>query len=96
MEAYRRLIGALGGPDASYSAWNDDKILEMLDEIKSTVDQEKRAGLYGELQQYMRENPPFIYLYEPYTFEAINTRVQNYMPRPAETYFLFDTFVVEE
>ncbi|GAB4533368.1 MAG: ABC transporter substrate-binding protein [Anaerolineae bacterium] len=96
MEAYRRLIGALGGPDASYSAWHDEKIIQMLDEIKSTVDQEKRAALYGELQQYMRENPPFIYLYEPYTFEAINTRVQNYAPRPAETYFLFDTFVVEE
>jgi peptide/nickel transport system substrate-binding protein len=44
----------------------------------------------------MRENPPFIYLYEPYTFEAINTRVQNYTPRAAETYFLFDTFVVEQ
>jgi peptide/nickel transport system substrate-binding protein len=96
MEAYRRLIGALGGPDASYSAWYDEDILQMLDEIKSTVDQEKRAELYGELQQYMRENPPFIYLYEPYTFEAINTRVQNYTPRPAETYYLFDTFVVEE
>jgi peptide/nickel transport system substrate-binding protein len=67
-----------------------------LGKIKSTVDQEERAKLYEELQVYMREDPPFIYLYEPYTFEAINTRVQNYKPRPAETYFLFDTFVVGE
>jgi len=96
MEAYRRLIGSLGGVDAAYCSWSDDEIIAMLDEIKSTVDQDARAALYGELQVYMRENPPFIYLYEPYTFEAINTRVQNYTPRAAETYFLFDTFVVEQ
>jgi len=95
-EAYRRLIGALGGADAAYAAWNDEKIIDMLAQIKSTVDQQERAKLYGELQVYMRENPPFIYLYEPYTFEAINTRVQNYKPRPAENYFLFDTFVVSD
>ena len=96
MEAYRRLVGALGGKDASYSSWEDEQILSMLDEIKSTVNQEERAKLYGDLQDYMREDPPFIYLYEPLTFEAINTRVQNYTPRAAETYFLYETFVVGE
>lgn len=96
MEAYRRLVGALGGKDASYSSWEDEQILSMLDEIKSTVNQEERAKLYGDLQEYMREDPSFIYLYEPFTFEAINTRVQNYTPRAAETYFLFETFVVGE
>jgi peptide/nickel transport system substrate-binding protein len=95
-EAYRRLIGALGGEDAAYAAWNDPEIQAMLKDIQATVDREQRAKLYGDLQVYMRENPPFIYLYEPFTFEAINTRVQSYMPRPAETYFLFDTFVVEQ
>ncbi len=94
-EAYRRLIGALG-KDAAYAAWYDPDIDTLLKQIQSTIDRQERAKLYGELQVFMRENPPFIYLYEPYTFEAINTRVQNYMPRPAETYFLFDTFVVEE
>jgi len=93
-EAYRRLIGALGGEEAAYSSWTDETIIDMLVEIKSTIDQEERAKLYGELQVYMRDNPPFVYLYEPYTFEAINTRVQDYKPRPAENYFLFDTFVV--
>ena len=95
-EAYRRLAGALGGMDASYSSWSDPKIDELLDQIQGTVDQEARGALYGELQEYMRENPPFIYLYEPMTFEATNTRVQEYKPRSAETYFLYDTFVIEE
>jgi ABC-type transport system substrate-binding protein len=67
-----------------------------LNEIKLTADQEARGALYGELQVYMRENPPFIYLYEPIAFEAVNTRVQAYKPRSAETYFLYDTFVIGE
>ena len=95
-EAYRRLTGALGGMDASYSAWFDEGIWALLQEIKSTPDQDERAALYGELQVYMQEDPPFIYLYQPVAFEAINTRVQGYNPFPAETYDLYETWVIEE
>lgn len=44
----------------------------------------------------MQSDPPFIWLYEPFSFEAISTRVQNYQPRPAENYFLGKdgTFVI--
>jgi peptide/nickel transport system substrate-binding protein len=93
-EAYDRLIGALGGREASYSAWADPVILDLLDQIGSTPDQGARAKLYQELQVYMQENPPFIYLYEPVTFEAINSRVQNYHPLGGEDYWLFDTWVL--
>jgi len=95
-EAFRRLTGALGGFDASYSAWSDPEIDRLLDEIQATPDQDERAALYEELQEYMQEDPPFIYLYQPVAFEAINTRVQGYSPFPAETYDLFDVFVVGE
>ena len=44
----------------------------------------------------MQENPPFIYLYQLMTFEAINTRVQNYTPRGAEDYYLMNTWVIAE
>jgi peptide/nickel transport system substrate-binding protein len=95
-EAFRRLTGALGGMDASYSAWSDPTIDDLLAKIQATPDQDERAVLYGELQEYMQEDPPFIYLYQPVQFEAINTRVQEYSPFPAETYDLFETFVVGE
>lgn len=39
-------------------------------------------------KKYMKENPPFIYLYQPMTFEAINSKVNGYHPRPAELYYL--------
>jgi peptide/nickel transport system substrate-binding protein len=95
-EAFRRLWGALMGWEAPFSSWEDEKIIGLLADIKETVDREERKALYEELQVYMKENPPFIYLYEPIAFEAVNTRVQKYKPRSSEVYFLFDTFVIEE
>ncbi len=95
-EAYNRLIGALGGWDASYSAWSDPVIDDFLVNIEQAIDFEARKKLYEDLQVYMQENPPFIYLYQLMTFEAINTRVQNYTPRPAEDYHLRNTWVITE
>ena len=64
-----------------------------LAKILSTVDLDARAKLYGELQTYMRENPPFVYLYFPQAFEGVNKRVENYKPRAAENYFLTEISV---
>jgi peptide/nickel transport system substrate-binding protein len=94
-EALPRLIGALGGNDASFSSWSDPEIDRLMDEISVTVDDAARAELYQELQQYMLENPPFIYLYQPETFEAIRDTVRDYRPRAAEEYFLYDVWVEE-
>jgi peptide/nickel transport system substrate-binding protein len=91
-EALNRLIGAVT-PDASYAAWSDPTIVDYIDQISVEVDQEARAALYMELHQYMYDNPPFIYLYEPNTFEAINAAVQNYNPRAAENYYLKGVFL---
>lgn len=92
-EAYNRLKGALGGWDAAYSSWSDAEIDRLLGEIATEVDVDKRKALYEELQTYMQENPPFIYLYEPFTFEAVRDRVQDYNPRPSEIYYLMPTWV---
>jgi peptide/nickel transport system substrate-binding protein len=92
-EALNRMTGALLGPDASYSSWEDETIISMLHEISTTVDIDERKALYEEIQRYMVENPPFIYLYEPVAFEAIRDNVQNYKPRGAEEYYLWATWV---
>jgi peptide/nickel transport system substrate-binding protein len=92
-EALNRMTGALLGPDASYSSWEDETIISMLHEIGTTVDIDERKALYEEIQRYMVENPPFIYLYEPVAFEAIRDNVQNYKPRGAEEYYLWATWV---
>ena len=91
-EALNRLEGALAD-DASYAAWNTPEIQDYLNKIGSTVDTEERGKLYAELQKLMYDDPPFIYLYQPNTFEAINSAVQNYKPRDAEEYFLKAVFI---
>ena len=92
-EALNRLNGALGGFEASYSAWNTPEIQDFLDKISTTVDTEQRAQFYHDMQQLMYDDPPFIYLYAPNTFEAINEAVQNYRPRDAENYYLKEVFL---
>lgn len=92
-EAIGRLKGALGGFDASYSAWSNDTIQDYLARIGSTFDEDERARLYSEFHEYLYNDPPFIYLYEPNTFEAINVAVQNYKPRAAENYYLKEVFL---
>jgi peptide/nickel transport system substrate-binding protein len=87
-ESIERLQGALGGEGADYSSWSDDVILDLLVRIPTTLDEDERAALYSELHRYAYDNPPFIYLYEPFAFEGINVAVQNYRPRAAENYFL--------
>ena len=61
--------------------------------IGTTVDPEARGALYSEFHQILYDDPPFIYLYEPNTFEAINAAVQNYEPRAAENYYLKEVFL---
>jgi len=94
-EAYNRMTGALLGNAASYSSWEDPKIIAALDEISTTVDDARRKKLYEDLQVYMQEDPPFIYLYEPMAFEAVRDYVQDYRPRSAEDYWLFYTWVAK-
>jgi peptide/nickel transport system substrate-binding protein len=91
-EAYGRMSGALLGADAAYSSWSDPKIIDMLNQIATTVDTEARRKLYEDLEIYMHESPPFIFLYNPMAFEAIRDHVQDYRPRPAEDYFLWYTY----
>ncbi len=92
-EAYPRLFGSLGGFDASYSAWSDPTLDDYLARISQEFDLDARAAIYSDLQAHMMEDPPFIYLYVPNAFEAINDAVQGYVPNNVEQYYLKDVFL---
>ncbi len=94
-EANQRITGMLGR-DASYASWFDEKYAAMNDNILTTMDRDEREQLYREIQVMMREDPPFIYLYEPVTFEAYRTRVFDYMPSAYEEFELWHVGVSDE
>jgi peptide/nickel transport system substrate-binding protein len=87
--AYDRIFGALGGADASYSAWSDPKVDELLGLVRTTLDDAARADVFTQLHQQLHDDPPFIYLYEPVTIEATTSRVVDYRPRNAEDFWLW-------
>lgn len=87
-EAFPRLVGSVGGENASYAAWLDPVLVDMVREIQLTPDQAERAEVYTRILKYMHEDPPFVYLYQPTAFEAVNNRVKNYRPRVSEQYYL--------
>ena len=91
-EAYPRLLGAVG-KDETYANWDDPKLHDYLKQLITTLDIGKRTQIYGEVQKYMREDPSFVYLYFPQTFEGVNKRVENYKPRGAENYYLTEVSV---
>lgn len=93
-EAINRLQGALI-PGNYYTGWEDEALVELINEIATTVDRDARAELYVELQQIMYENPPFIYLYQPFAFEAVRANVEGYSPRPNEGYDLRNVSITE-
>ena len=88
-EGWDRLQGAMGGNAARWSAWSDPVVDYLLLQILATPDDAARADLYRQLQQRMYDDPPFIYLYVPFSFEARSDRVVNYKPRSAEEYWLW-------
>lgn len=91
--AYDRLFGALGGADASYSAWSDPELDDLLGQVTTTLDDAARADVFGQIHRELHDDPPFIYLYEPVTIEATTDRVVDYAPRNAEDFWLWSTSV---
>lgn len=82
-EANQRLIGALGEGE-TWAQWYDEHLAGLIAELGTTMSRDDRVTLYEEIQEYMREEPPFIYLYELSTFEGVNKRVSDYLPSASE------------
>ena len=94
-EAYARLKAALTKEEI-WSMWYDETLANMVAEIPSIIDFDERMERYAEIQQYMREDPPFAYLHLDEAFEAVNSRIVGYEPFPNEKYLLWNVSIREE
>src|SRR2546422_763973 len=68
--------------------YKNAKLDELLTRIEATDDPKKRAPQYSEVQKLIKDEAPFIFLYQADAAFGMSTRV-DYTPRPDETQWLY-------
>ena len=70
--------------------YKNAKLDEMLTRIEATDDPKKRAPQYSDVQKLIKDEAPFIFLYQADAAFGMSARV-DYTPRPDETQWLYPT-----
>ena len=78
----------------SETNFNTPELDAMIVKAASTVDTDQRYQLYGEIQQYIRDAAPYIFLYDQYDIYGISSRV-NWEPWATELIPLHEAEIVE-
>jgi peptide/nickel transport system substrate-binding protein len=68
--------------------YKNARLDEMLTRIEATDDPKKRAPQYSDVQKLLKDEAPFIFLYQADAAFGMSTRV-DYTPRPDETQWLY-------
>jgi len=68
--------------------WKNARLDEMLTRIEATDDPKKRAPLYADVQKLIKDEAPFIFLFQADAVFGMSTRI-DYTPRPDETQWLY-------
>jgi peptide/nickel transport system substrate-binding protein len=68
--------------------YKNARLDEMLTRIEATDDPKKRAPQYSDVQKLLKDEAPFIFLYQADAAFGMSARV-DYTPRPDETQWLY-------
>jgi peptide/nickel transport system substrate-binding protein len=68
--------------------WKNARLDEMLTRIEATDDRSKRAQQYSDVQKLIKDEAPFIFLFQADAVFGMSTRI-DYTPRPDETQWLY-------
>ncbi|MBI1847714.1 MAG: hypothetical protein HYR86_12170 [Candidatus Rokubacteria bacterium] len=68
--------------------YKNAKLDEMLTRIEATDDPKKRAPQYADVQRLIKDEAPFIFLFQADAVFGMSTRI-DYTPRPDETQWLY-------
>jgi peptide/nickel transport system substrate-binding protein len=68
--------------------YKNARLDQMLTRIEATDDPKKRAPLYSEVQKLIKDEAPFIFLFQADAVFGMSTRI-DYSPRPDETQWLY-------
>lgn len=78
----------------SETRFNTPELDAMVEEAARTVDTQARYDIYGEIQQYIRDQAPYVFLYDQFDIYGISNRV-DWEPWATELIPLMDARVVE-
>ncbi len=80
------LIASIGFTEgARYCTWSDQGFMDLANQAASEMDADKRNELFSQMQQYMVDQVPALWLYQQDTLYAYNSaKVQNWTARTDE------------
>lgn len=78
----------------SETRFNTPELDAMVEEAARTVDIQARYDLYGEIQQYIRDQAPYVFLYDQYDIYGVSNRI-DWTPWATELIPLMDASIVD-
>lgn len=76
----------------SETRFNTPELDAMVEEAARTVDVQKRYDIYGEIQQYIRDQAPYVFLYDQFDIYGLSNRVES-QPWATELIPLMDAHI---
>jgi len=78
-----------------FSCYSNSKVDELIEAGASEPDTQQRREIYYEMQRFICEDAPAIFLYVPQEIEAASARVHNWEPSPDSRIILHDIWLSE-
>ena len=75
--------------------YENDRVDELLDEGRRTVDPDARKAMYDEVQEIVIEEVPFGYLTYPTSIAGVNDALAGWQPHPTDYEWGFDEVTKE-
>jgi peptide/nickel transport system substrate-binding protein len=69
--------------ELNFISFKNDEVDRLVDEGRFTLDREKRKQAYYRIQEILKDEVPYIFLYVPDTLPVVSSRVHGIEPAPA-------------
>lgn len=80
----------IGNGGLNFTSFSNPEVDSLLDEARSTMDQDRRKLLYDRFQEILHEEQPYCFLYVPQALPIVNKRIHGIEPAPAGITYNFD------
>lgn len=80
----------IGNGGLNFTGFSNPEVDSLLDEARSTLDQDRRKVLYDRFQEILHEEQPYCFLYVPQALPIVNKRIHGIEPAPAGITYNFD------